>query len=79
MTLMPNDVKTIVAVIQSELGSIKSTIEETKQMIQRHIDECDQKYAPKWVENVLSKLVGLTLSAVIMALLGLVVSNTIIK
>lgn len=72
---MPNDVKTIVAVLQSELGSIKTTIEETKQMIQRHIDDCDERYAPKWVQTAIMGVAGTVITTVIVALLALVIKK----
>ena len=81
------DDKTKIALLGQDLEYLKASSNENNELIKKVIErmdraedkeiqrikELDSKYASKWVESVMVGMIGIALTAVVGALVGLVV------
>ena len=69
---LDNKQNIIIATMQKDIEYIKTAIDKLTSVVEKHIDECESKYASKWVESVLKVTMGTVAVGIIGALMALV-------
>ena len=69
---LDNQQNITIATMQKDIEYIKTAIDKLTVVVEKHIDECEKKYANKWVEGVLKVTMGTIGLAVIGALMALI-------
>lgn len=70
---MADSVAVKVAKMEKDVEYIKTELGETKELIKEFIDKADTKYASKTTEKVVYGMVGTILTAVLLAILYMVI------
>lgn len=69
-----NDVK--IAVMQKDISQIKEDVADLRTTLKDFVKTADERYAPKWVADALKWAIALIVGTVILAVLGLVITQT---